>query len=94
MIDPSKKETPLVDADEDMNSTESELSDEEDSNEGAAADEESDADEEDDGEEDENSDDMDDEETITDKLRMKIHEALGDSAALTDTVCPIEKPQF
>ena len=35
--------------------------------------------------EDEFSDGMDEEETITDKLRMKIHEALGDSAALTDT---------
>ena len=41
---------------------------------------------EEDEEEDDNSD-ADDEETITDKLRMKIHEALGDSAALTDTVC-------
>jgi DNA polymerase phi len=41
--------------------------------------------EEDDDGEDEFSDGMDEEETITDKLRMRIHEALGDSAALTDT---------
>ena len=34
------------------------------------------------------SDGMDDEEpeTVTDKLRARIHEALGDGAALTDTV--------
>ena len=31
-------------------------------------------------------DSMDEEETVTDKLRMRIHEALGDSAALTHTV--------
>lgn len=47
--------------------------------------EEEEPDEED--EEEDDSNDLDDEETITDKLRMKIHEALGDSAALTDTVC-------
>ena len=38
--------------------------------------------EEDDDCEDEFSDGMEEEDTITDKLRMRIHEALGDSAAL------------
>ncbi|XP_057372499.1 myb-binding protein 1A-like protein [Daphnia carinata] len=83
VIDPSKKDTPLVDADEeDEDLEESDLSDEEESP-NADANEESEI-EEDDGD-DEFSDGMDEEETITDKLRMKIHEALGDSAALTDT---------
>ncbi len=74
---------PLVDADEDDDdSEESDLSDDEnEEKEENAGDEDSDAEDED-----EFSDEMDDEETITDKLRMKIHEALGDSAALTDTV--------
>lgn len=71
---------PLVDEDDDDSQAESELSDEED-----AAEEADDVAEESDAE-DEFSDEMDEEETITDKLRMKIHEALGDSAALTDTV--------
>ncbi|KAI9561474.1 hypothetical protein GHT06_012432 [Daphnia sinensis] len=87
VIDPSKKETPLVDADEeDEDLEESDLSDEEEEgpNGEKEASEESEIEEEDDGE-DEFSDGMDEEETITDKLRMKIHEALGDSAALTDT---------
>ena len=82
VIDPSKKDMPLVDADDEDDSGESDLGDEEEEEEEEAADEE--ADEED--AEDEFSDEMDEEETITDKLRMKIHEALGDSAALTDTV--------
>ena len=73
----------MVDADDEDDSGESDLGDEEEEEEEEeAADEE--ADEED--AEDEFSDEMDEEETITDKLRMKIHEALGDSAALTDTV--------
>lgn len=75
---------PLVDADEDEDddSGESDLSDDEnEEKDEKAGDEDSDAEDED-----EFSDEMDDEETITDKLRMKIHEALGDSAALTDTV--------
>ncbi|XP_045035589.1 myb-binding protein 1A-like protein [Daphnia magna] len=86
VIDPSKKDTPLVDADEeDEDLEDSDLSDEEESPNGEKeANEESEIEEEDDGD-DECSDGMDEEETITDKLRMKIHEALGDSAALTDT---------
>uniref|UniRef100_A0A0P6EY25 Myb-binding protein 1A n=1 Tax=Daphnia magna TaxID=35525 RepID=A0A0P6EY25_9CRUS len=86
VIDPSKKDTPLVDADEeDEDLEDSDLSDEEESPNGEKeANEESEIEEEDDGD-DECSDGMDEEETITDKLRVKIHEALGDSAALTDT---------
>jgi len=93
VIDPSKKENPLMDVDEDEDSGEEEgeegnVSGEEEDNEvaGEGGEEEADNEDEDDDMEDEDMDD-EEEETVTDKLRMRIHEALGDSAALTDTVC-------
>lgn len=110
MIDPTKKDMPLVDDREDPASgdDDSETSDVRNGEgstdqESEEEEEEEDAEEDGDGSGDENgvnSDDedededmgnedgdgMDDEETVTDKLRMRIHEALGDSAALTDTV--------
>ena len=92
VIDPSKKENPLMDADEDEDSGEEEgeeegnVSGEEEDNEVGGGEVEADNEDEDDDMEDEDMDD-EEEETVTDKLRMRIHEALGDSAALTDTVC-------
>ena len=96
VIDPSRKENPLMAADE---------LDEESSDDDSGEDEEVQEEEMEDqqqqqgGSEDEEDEDMDDEEeeeTVTDKLRMRIHQALGDSAALTDTViCLIAlKPNY
>ena len=75
-----------MDADEEEDSSESDLSGEENSEKEESELEESEAEDEEEEDSDGMDDGMDDEETITDKLRMRIHEALGDSAALTDTV--------
>ena len=93
VIDPLKKENPLMNVDEDEDSgeeedEEGEVSGEEEDNEGEGGEDEEEADNEDEDDDMEDEDMNDEEETVTDKLRMRIHEALGDSAALTDTVCP------
>ena len=91
VIDPTKKDAPLVDADaeqsEDSGDDDSDESEEGEEAEEAVAEEDADGndnDEDDDNEEDSEMDE--DPETVTDKLRQRIHEALGDGAALTDTV--------
>lgn len=90
MIDPTKKETPLVGIGE-QESDESEADDESGEEEEDDAEEEMERSqvdaEEVNGDTDNESDIADEEEeTVTDKLRARIHEALGDGAALTDTV--------
>ena len=101
VIDPSKNETPLVDAEAGNSDEEDEDDDDDDDNdndkeeskeegEGEAegeAEEESEDSDEDDGEDDDDA--MDEEESGIDKLRMQLHEVLrenGGDIAGTDTV--------
>lgn len=101
VIDPSKNETPLVDAEAGNSDEEDEDDDDDDDNdkeeskeegEGGAegeaeAEEESEDSDEDEGEDDDDA--MDEEESGIDKLRMQLHEVLrenGGDIAGTDTV--------